>query len=108
MLLLKAVLNMLVRNASPRGPVCFRCLIFSLSGPCELLFFRCFIASWTREVVSVMLYLCMFCVTLSMDLVVLCIACLKVSVNCFMKQFAICLGVVVILLFIVMELLIFV
>ena len=46
MLLLRAVLNMLVRNASPRGLMCFRCLIFSLSGPCELLFF-CFIASWT-------------------------------------------------------------
>ena len=24
-----------MRNASPRGPMCFRCLIFSLSGPCE-------------------------------------------------------------------------
>ena len=33
MLLLRTVLNMLVRNASPRGPMCFRCLIFSLSGP---------------------------------------------------------------------------
>ena len=30
-------------NASPRGPMCFRCLIFSLSGPCELLFLLCFI-----------------------------------------------------------------
>ena len=38
---------MLVRNASPRGPVCFRCLMFSLSGPCELLFLLCFIASWS-------------------------------------------------------------
>ena len=46
-LLLRAVLNMLVRNASPRGPVCYMCLMFSLSGPCELLFLRCFIASWT-------------------------------------------------------------
>ena len=25
----------------------FRCLIFNLSGPCELLFLLCFIASWT-------------------------------------------------------------
>ena len=39
MLLLKAVLNMLVRNASTRGPICFSCLTFSLSGPCELLFY---------------------------------------------------------------------
>ena len=44
MFLLRAVLNILVRNASPRGP---RCLIFNLSGPCELLFLVCFIASWT-------------------------------------------------------------
>ena len=38
MLLLRAVVNMLVRNASSRAPMCFRCLVFSLSGPCELLF----------------------------------------------------------------------
>ena len=38
MFLLRAVLNMLVRNASPRGPMCFRCLMFNLSGPCELLY----------------------------------------------------------------------
>ena len=30
--------HMLVKNASPRGPMCIRCLMFSLSGPCELLF----------------------------------------------------------------------
>ena len=64
--------------ASPRGPMCFRCLIFSLSGPCELLFLFCFIASWTSEVVSVMLYTCMFCDALSMDLFVFCIVCLTV------------------------------
>ena len=29
MLLLRAVFNMLVRNANPRGPMCFRCLMFS-------------------------------------------------------------------------------
>ena len=46
--LLIAVLNILVRSASPRGPSMYlRCLIFSLSGPCELLFLLCFIASWT-------------------------------------------------------------
>ena len=53
MFLLRAVLNILMMNASPRGPMCFRCLIFNLSGPCELLFLLCFIASWTCEVVSV-------------------------------------------------------
>ena len=30
-----------------RGPMCFRYLIFNLSGPCELLFLFYFIASWT-------------------------------------------------------------
>ena len=29
MLVLRAVFNMVVRNASPRGPMCFRCLMFS-------------------------------------------------------------------------------
>ena len=38
MLVLRAVFNMLVKNASPRGPMCFRCLMFNLSGTCELLF----------------------------------------------------------------------
>ena len=47
MLVLRAVFNLLVRNASPRGPMCFRCLMFSLSGPCEMLFLLCVIASWT-------------------------------------------------------------
>ena len=42
--------------------------------------------------VSVMLYLCFLCVVLLMDL---CVACLTVFVNCLVKQFAICLGVVV-------------
>ena len=54
---------------------------------------------------SVMLYPCMFCVALSMDLFVLCVACLTVFVNCLMKRFSICLGMFVILLLNVMELL---
>ena len=41
-LLLRAVLNMLVRNASPRGHMCFSCLMFSLLEPYELLFFVLF------------------------------------------------------------------
>ena len=55
--------------------------------------------------VSVMLYPCMFCVALSMDLFVLCVACLTVFVKWLVKQFAICLGVFAILLLNVMELL---
>ena len=46
-LLLRAVLNILVRNAIQRRPMYFRCLIFSLTGPCELLFLLCFIAPST-------------------------------------------------------------
>ena len=37
--------------------------------------------------VSVMLYPCMFCVALSMDLFVLCVTCLTGFVNCLVKQF---------------------
>ena len=47
---------------------------------------------------SVMLYPCMLCVSLSMCLFVLCVACLIVFVNCLVKQFAMCVGVVAILL----------
>ena len=103
MLVLRAVFNMLVRNASPRAPMCFRCLMFILSGPCELLCLLCFIASWTWVVVSVMLYPCILCVALLMDLFVLPVACLTMFVNCFVKQFAMCVGVVAILLLNVME-----
>ena len=42
MLVLREVFNMLVRNASPRGPMCFRCLMFSLSAHCELFFVTLF------------------------------------------------------------------
>ena len=33
MLVLRAVFTILLRNASPRGPMCFRWLMFNLSGP---------------------------------------------------------------------------
>ena len=46
--------------------------------------------------VSVLLYLSIFCVALLMDLFVLCVACMTVFVNCLVKQFAMFLGVVVI------------
>ena len=48
--------------------------------------------------VSVMLYPCILCVTLLLDLFVLCVACLTVFVKCLVKQFAKCFGVVSILL----------
>ena len=83
MLVLRAVFNMLVRNASPRRSMYFRCMMFSLPCPCELLFILYFIASWTCVMVSVMLCPCMLCVAL--------------FVNYFVKQFAMCLGVVAML-----------
>ena len=48
--------------------------------------------------VSVMLYPCLLCVALLMDLFVLCVACLTGFVNCLVKQLSICLGVVILLL----------
>ena len=45
MLVLIAVFSMLVVNASPGRPMCFRYMMFNLSGPCELLFLLCFNAS---------------------------------------------------------------
>ena len=53
--------------------------------------------------VSVMLYPCILCVALLMDRFVLCIACLTVFANCLVKQFVICLGIVVIVLLNVTE-----
>ena len=41
------------------GPMCLRCLILTLSGPVELWFLLCFIATWTCVVVSVMLVFCL-------------------------------------------------
>ena len=43
---------------------------------------------------SVMLYPCNLCVALLLDRFVICVACLAGPVNCVVKQFAICLGVV--------------
>ena len=96
MLGLRAVFNMLVRNVRPTGPMCFRCLVFSLSGPCKLLFLLyCFLDLSCGECNGISLYL--------MDLFVLCVACLTVFVICLVKQFAIRLVVVAILLLNIME-----
>ena len=91
-MLFSDMLYMLVRYASPSGPMCLRCLMLTLSGPVELLFLLCFIASWTCVVVSVMLVFCSLSVFLSMCLFVLCVFCLTVLVNCLLNAFAICMG----------------
>ena len=53
--------------------------------------------------VSVMLYPYILCVALLVYLFVSCVACLTVFVNCLVKQFVMCLGVVAILLLNVMD-----
>ena len=50
-----------------------------------------------------LLYPCIECVALLVYLSVLCVACLTVFVICLVKQFAMCLGVVAILLLHVMD-----
>ena len=52
---------------------------------------------------NVMVYPCILCVALLMDLFDWFVMCLTVFVNCFTKQFTICLRVVAILLLNVME-----
>ena len=52
---------------------------------------------------SVMLYPCILCVAQLMDMCALCVVCLTMFVNCLVKQFAICVGVVDMLLLNVME-----
>ena len=47
MLLLRAILNHARVKYEPEGHMCFRFMICSLSGPCELIFLLGFIASWT-------------------------------------------------------------
>ena len=89
MFLLRAVLNIFLRNVRPRRRMCVRCLLFSLSGPCELLFLLCFIALYV------------LCYPFNGSVCFVCC----VYVNCLVKQFAICWDGFVILLLNVMELL---
>ena len=73
MLVLRAVFNMLLRNASPRRPMCFRCLIFSLAGPCE--FFNYFVLLPLRpDLWSMQCYILAF-------YVLLCLSCVFDSVS---------------------------
>ena len=87
MLLFSDMLYMLVRYASPSGPMCLRCLMLTLSGPVKLLCSLCFIATGTFVVVSVVLIVCRLCVFLSMY-----VLCLIVLVYCLLNAFAICVG----------------
>ena len=60
MLMLRAVFNKLVRNGSHRRPICFRCLIFSLSGPCVIftLFYLLLDLSCSERDVIALYFMC--------------------------------------------------
>ena len=96
MLLLRAVLNMLVRSASPGGPMRFRCMKFSLSVVIFPLFY-CLLDLRSGECNVVSLYV--LCCPVNGSVCFVCC----VFVNCLVKQVAICLEVVVMLLLNVME-----
>ena len=66
--------------------------MLTLSGPMELLFLLCFIATCTCVVMSVMLVVCSLSVFLSMCQFVLCVLCWTVLVNCLLNGFTICVG----------------
>ena len=87
--MLRAILNILVRNASPRGHMCFRCLLFNL--------FYSLLDLRSSECDVVFLYVVCCSVNVSV-----CFVCC-VFVNCLVKQFAMCLGVVAILFLNVMD-----
>ena len=57
--------------------------------------FYCFLDPRSGKCNVVSLYVC---VALSIDMFVLCVACVTVFVNCLVKQFAICLSVFILLL----------
>ena len=70
MLLFSDMLYMLVRYASPSGPMCVRCLMLTLASPVELLFLLCFITTltwvvlvfcWLVRVLSSKEYVCCVC-----------------------------------------------
>src|SRR6476469_8201506 len=74
------------------GPRCFRCLIFTLSGPVELFLvsFMACVVWWLEMRMGLQ---CSFFVCLSTFLFVLLVACFTVFTNCLLKAVAFCMGV---------------
>ena len=77
---------LLVRYASPSGSMCFKCLIYNLSGPVVVVFslFYCLLDLCCGECY------CSVCVLLSMCLILLCVLCMTMFVHCTLNVFAIC------------------
>ena len=76
-----------------RGPRCFRCLIFMLSGPVELLFLVSFMACIVWWLEMRMGSQCSFFVCLLIFLFVLLVACFTVFTNYLLKAVAFCMGI---------------
>ena len=77
-------------------------LMFMLSGPIELLFFACLMASEVCSIVICMGVDFSLLVNLSMILYLLCVVCLMWFVNCLLKCSDFCLSVIAVLLLKVM------
>ena len=92
-------LKIAVRYVSAVFP---RCLMFMLSGPVELLFFACLMASEVCSIVICMGVYFSLSVNLSIILYLLCVVCLMWFVNCLLKCSYICLSVIAVLLLKVM------
>ena len=69
MLLFSDILYMLVMYASPGGPMCLRCLMLTLSGPVELLFYchlnlccgECYVGCLQLTCVPIYVSVCFVC-----------------------------------------------
>ena len=85
MLLFSNMVYMFVRYTNPCGPMCLTCLMLTLSGPLELLFFLCFNDACTCVVVSVIVVVCSLSVFLCMCLFVLRVLCFTVMINCLLN-----------------------
>ena len=77
MFLYSDMVYILVRYVSPGGPMCLRCLVLTLSGPVEMLFLLCFIASCTCVVESVIVVVCSFYMSV-------CVVCFMFECVCYL------------------------
>ena len=93
-LVLSERLKITVRYVSAVFP---RCLMFMLSGPVELLFFACLMASEVCSIVICMGVDFSLLVNLSIILYLLCVVCLMWFVNCLLKCSDFCLSVIAVL-----------
>ena len=94
MFLLRAVLNVLVRNTSLRGHMCFRRLIFIYHDLVNCYFCFVLLPLDMRSGECNVLSLYVMCCPVNGSVCFVCCG----FVNCLVKQFAICFGVFVILL----------